>query len=479
MANNLNNGSSVQDAYLKALDDFKKDLIEDAISNFGLAANGGIYDAYYYLGVCYQQQAQTSERNYKRLLEDAVKCYEKYLEVSESDHVNSACLNLTECYIELYYLEFNNTEELSDEKIKKLQNYKKEAEKYRNQTILKGGRDRKDFINNFVSKIAFNDDILSSGHDFDYVNGKDVKRIVKNTLTDQLWWASPETKEALSTTVYNYIDFREKEKKENEKMQNLAEKKAKKQFYLDYIKILQARKQQEAMGISHENSMAQAYAEFIENERQNHKYILNYSGCANPFNVFLDSVLETLFVDCYYDYQKSKLLHAKSKLENNTDESKTEKFIRMVDDATEEINFLDVKKRDFFSTGNLFHFLYGRNRKVNNYVEFIIATNPGINKEEIESTLEDLITKVEMYRVMVRNPSSHTTGLRKGALEKGLNLLMFENNSIFKSVNKLFGNFMKENKRLNENVNRGVMDNKKYAAFFDVVKSQDDVQEKV
>lgn len=113
----------------------------------------------------------------------------------------------------------------------------------------------------------------------------------------------------------------------------------------------------------------------------------------------------------------------------------------------------ELTKDEKFEMGRLYHLGYvdyssnlsNINYRVlnENFVEFVKSVNPDMNKEKIRLKLNELILKVEMFRVAVRNVASHKARLSKLAVEEGINICMVQENSIFELINELFGEYIK------------------------------------
>jgi len=109
---------------------------------------------------------------------------------------------------------------------------------------------------------------------------------------------------------------------------------------------------------------------------------------------------------------------------------------------------------DTFTMGNLFYHTFIEQsitsgdqistRRVldKNIVEYVNRINPNMEKEQVELKLNELINKIELFRVVVRNVASHKTELSQKSIEDGLNLCIMQDNSIFALMDDLFGDFI-------------------------------------
>lgn len=75
-------------------------------------------------------------------------------------------------------------------------------------------------------------------------------------------------------------------------------------------------------------------------------------------------------------------------------------------------------------------------------LSFAEMANPNLSKNEIYLKLHELILKIEYFRVMVRNVASHKSILTQSLIEKGLNLCIVSESSIFNLLDDLFGNYI-------------------------------------
>jgi len=129
--------------------------------------------------------------------------------------------------------------------------------------------------------------------------------------------------------------------------------------------------------------------------------------------------------------------------------------ILKIANVRDEINSsLETKKKKDFTLGTLFFHTFterqisinGKNstKKVldEKVVEYIKSIKPNLKVEEIEVKLNELISKIELFRVVVRNVASHTTELSQQSIEEGLNICIMQNNSIFALIDELFGEYI-------------------------------------
>ncbi len=114
--------------------------------------------------------------------------------------------------------------------------------------------------------------------------------------------------------------------------------------------------------------------------------------------------------------------------------------------------FGDITKDEKFELGRLYHLAYidsdsllvGPVHKALNekFVQFVKDINPSIEEHELRLKLNELILKVEMFRVVVRNVASHKSKLKQLAVEDGINICIAQENSIFQLINELFGDYI-------------------------------------
>ena len=75
-------------------------------------------------------------------------------------------------------------------------------------------------------------------------------------------------------------------------------------------------------------------------------------------------------------------------------------------------------------------------------LNFVQSVNPKLTQEEVYLKLHELILKVEQFRVMVRNVASHKSILTQNLIEKGINLCIVQESSIFNLLDELFGEYI-------------------------------------
>ena len=73
-----------------------------------------------------------------------------------------------------------------------------------------------------------------------------------------------------------------------------------------------------------------------------------------------------------------------------------------------------------------------------------MSTNENLSPNQASLKLRELLIKVEMFRVIVRNVASHKSTLNQEAVEQGLNISLIQENSIFKLLDEMFGNYLNE-----------------------------------
>lgn len=82
------------------------------------------------------------------------------------------------------------------------------------------------------------------------------------------------------------------------------------------------------------------------------------------------------------------------------------------------------------------------NKLKDEILSFVQTINTKLTKNEIYLKLHELILKIESFRVMVRNIASHKSILTQSAFEKGLNLCVVQDSSIFNLIDDLFGEYI-------------------------------------
>ena len=84
------------------------------------------------------------------------------------------------------------------------------------------------------------------------------------------------------------------------------------------------------------------------------------------------------------------------------------------------------------------------NKLKDDILEYVYDLNKNLTKDEIYIKLQELILKVEYFRVMIRNVASHKSILTQSAIEKGLNLCIVQESSIFNLLDELFGEYLEK-----------------------------------
>lgn len=83
-----------------------------------------------------------------------------------------------------------------------------------------------------------------------------------------------------------------------------------------------------------------------------------------------------------------------------------------------------------------------QNKLKDEILTFVQSINEHLTPNEIYLKLHELILKIEYFRVMVRNVASHKSILSQSLIEKGLNLCIVQESSIFNLLDELFGEFI-------------------------------------
>lgn len=83
-------------------------------------------------------------------------------------------------------------------------------------------------------------------------------------------------------------------------------------------------------------------------------------------------------------------------------------------------------------------------------LEFANSVSKIDDKQEIYYKLNELILKLEHFRVMVRNVASHKSVLTQRAIENGLNICITQESSIFNLLDELFGDYIEKQTYIEE-----------------------------
>ncbi len=117
-------------------------------------------------------------------------------------------------------------------------------------------------------------------------------------------------------------------------------------------------------------------------------------------------------------------------------------------------NYHNLKINQNFQLGSLFDLTFvdrttdesiklpTTNKLKEEILTFVQSINTNLNKNEIYLKLHELILKIECFRVMIRNVASHKSILTQSAIERGLNLCIVQQNSIFNLLDELFGEYL-------------------------------------
>lgn len=137
----------------------------------------------------------------------------------------------------------------------------------------------------------------------------------------------------------------------------------------------------------------------------------------------------------------------------------SEEELKMLDNI-EQIDLLNtdiqqLKKDDFFELGQFFDLTFishevdaaGEDIKTKNklkeeIIDYVQAIGAPIRKNFLVIKFNELVSKIECFRILVRNVSSHKSVLAQAMCEKGLNLCIAQENSIFNLLDQIFGNFL-------------------------------------
>jgi len=138
--------------------------------------------------------------------------------------------------------------------------------------------------------------------------------------------------------------------------------------------------------------------------------------------------------------------------ENLNQEEKTI-IEKMIENHEARVEYANMEKPERFELGKLFYMAFGESQSAGSigqksvdpaFVEFVMSANENLNTNQASLKLRELLIKVEMFRVIVRNVASHKSTLNQAAVEQGLNISLIQENSIFKLLDEMFGNFLNE-----------------------------------
>ena len=146
-------------------------------------------------------------------------------------------------------------------------------------------------------------------------------------------------------------------------------------------------------------------------------------------------------LNSYYETQKDSL--------NKKEKTLIEKMIETAE-ARKELGGL--QKQETFELGSLFYMAFNDANTSDGmvaqkvvdpaFVDFIISVNDKLSVNEASLKLKEFLVKVEMFRVIVRNVASHKSILMQPAVEHGINISVVQENSIFKLLDEMFGDFL-------------------------------------
>jgi len=146
-------------------------------------------------------------------------------------------------------------------------------------------------------------------------------------------------------------------------------------------------------------------------------------------------------LNSYYETQKDSL--------NKKEKTLIEK---MIETAEARKEYGALQKQETFELGSLFYMAFNDASTSNGmvaqkvvdpaFVDFVISVNDKLSVNEASLKLKEFLVKVEMFRVIVRNVASHKSILMQPAVEHGINISIVQENSIFKLLDEMFGDFL-------------------------------------
>jgi len=146
-------------------------------------------------------------------------------------------------------------------------------------------------------------------------------------------------------------------------------------------------------------------------------------------------------LNSYFEAEKDNL--------NKTEKTLIEKMLETAE-ARKELGGL--QKQETFELGSLFYMAFNDASTSNDmvaqkvvdpaFVEFVTSVNDKLSFNEASLKLKEFLVKVEMFRVIVRNVASHKSILMQSAVEHGINISVVQENSIFKLLDEMFGDFL-------------------------------------
>jgi len=146
-------------------------------------------------------------------------------------------------------------------------------------------------------------------------------------------------------------------------------------------------------------------------------------------------------LNTYYQENKKEL-----------DEKQTSLIKKFLDNSQARKEFAELSKPEKFELGSLFHMAFNDASSSKDavaqkivdpiFVEFVTSVNDNLSISEASLKLRELLIKIEMFRVIVRNVASHKSILMQPAVERGLNISIIQENSIFNLLDNMFGDFL-------------------------------------
>ena len=118
-----------------------------------------------------------------------------------------------------------------------------------------------------------------------------------------------------------------------------------------------------------------------------------------------------------------------------------------------------LKLKETFTLGELFNIAFaetlGDDRKTENMLkmeilDYVLKISNKKDSHEVYLKLNELILKLEHFRVMVRNVASHKSVLTQRAIENGLNICITQETSIFNLLDELFGDYLEKQTYITE-----------------------------
>ena len=372
--------------YDEALTEYYDGSRDAALEKFKIAAENGIFEAYFDMGNClyfYEHLSSMSSptdylsnsiqcfKNFLNECNDELLYYEKQLEnndenirISAENQIKSinegvahACLRLSQCFSELHY--FNYPITTADNYSDNL-NCIKEAWEYSNIALSLQQYIHPENLGNYLVDIQKVQKIINLNASFIGANTEifsdnlKVKNLTNNVL-DSLPWISSDFKTLLNNSIDRYLDYRKEEPKINKKRQEEAIKKVEKHFLSNYRKLSSQRKDLEDKGITPEMTWLEAFNYNMEKASRKATFVQDYSNCASNLNSFIERAIKSIFVDEYNDYilpkekrkleeEKNSLIEDKNNL--NKDYSTLEEEKNTLKDTlnVENVNIVEIYK---------------------------------------------------------------------------------------------------------------------------------------